>query len=165
MNAPCHRTLHPAGFSWVMDGLAGMAHPNRLWSPLDDVLAALADQGVGGIVSLTEHPLNLETVSSNGFVYLHTPISDFGVPDLEMIETVNAFVDRARSAERGVVIHCGAGMGRTGTLLACYLVHIGVAADEAMDQVRTQRPGSIETPEQENVVKQFEVHRRRSALN
>ncbi len=158
-------TVHPPGFSWVIDGeLAGMAHPEGSWTPLAEVLEALSAIGIGGIVSLSERPLEAKTVSEGGFVYLHAPIPDFGVPRLDTIETVNAFVDRSREAERGVVIHCGAGLGRTGTILACYLAHRGSSAQEAIEHVRSLRPGSIETPDQENVVMRFEAQRR-SSLN
>ena len=158
-----HTPLLP-GFSWVIDGLlAGMAHPDAAWRPLEEVLHTLSDGGVSGIVSLTERPLETKTVTKFGFVYLHIPISDFGVPTFEAIEAVNALVDEAEEEERGIVIHCGAGMGRTGTLLACYLAHQGASAQDAIDRVRTIRPGSIETPGQEDVVMRFAEYERDSS--
>jgi protein tyrosine/serine phosphatase len=54
-----------------------------------------------------------------------------------------------------VAVHCGAGLGRTGTILACYLVSQGSTAKEATQQVRTKRPGSIETLAQEAVVEAY----------
>ena len=53
-------------------------------------------------------------------------------------------------------IHCGAGLGRTGTLLACYFVSKGMTAKNAVARVRRLRPGSIETAEQERAVEEFE---------
>ena len=49
-------------------------------------------------------------------------------------------------------MHCGAGIGRTGTMIACYLVDKGFSAEEAIQLVRQARPGSIETREQEQVI-------------
>jgi atypical dual specificity phosphatase len=46
-------------------------------------------------------------------------------------------------------------LGRTGTLLACYLVSLGLSPDAAIQQIRTVRPGSIETAEQEAAVAAF----------
>ena len=49
-------------------------------------------------------------------------------------------------------MHCGGGLGRTGTLLACYLVRQGLPAAEAIERVRAVRPGSVETRQQAQAV-------------
>ena len=147
-------------FVWVIEGLlAGMAHPSASFRTLPAVLADLSTIGISGIVSLTEQPLDERILAEHQFVYLHASIPDFRAPSLDLIDSVIEFVDQADSDERGVVIHCGAGMGRTGTLLACYLVHTGDVAEDAIDRVRHLRPGSIETPDQESVIHHFAEHR------
>ena len=55
----------------------------------------------------------------------------------------------------GVAVHCTAGKGRTGTVLAAYFVNAGLSAREAIQKVRTLRPGSIETPGQEEAIAEF----------
>jgi atypical dual specificity phosphatase len=42
-----------------------------------------------------------------------------------------------------VLMHCQGGYGRTGTMLACYLVSQGWEAEKAMAEARARRPGSI----------------------
>jgi atypical dual specificity phosphatase len=51
--------------------------------------------------------------------------------------------------------HCLGGVGRTGTMVACYLVVRGATPREAIAEVRARRPGSIQTGEQERVVHRY----------
>jgi len=60
-----------------------------------------------------------------------------------------------RSPSTEVCARCGAGLGRTGTLLAAYFVTQGDSADEAIARVRAGRPGSVETLQQEQAVHEF----------
>ena len=139
-------------FSFVVDGvLAGLARP------CEDDIAALPSRGIVGFVSLTEAPLDRDAVACQGLEYLHLPVRDFGAPSMETVKTFVEFVRRIR-AERGgaVAVHCGSGMGRTGTMLACFLVSEGRGADEAVAEVRRLRPGSIETDGQERAVRGWE---------
>ena len=55
-------------------------------------------------------------------------------------------------------MHCGAGLGRTGTILACYRVWQGDSAGVAIAEVRARRPGSIETAEQEAIITAYARH-------
>lgn len=150
-------------FSYVIDKvLAGMSCPGRADDLAAD-LALLSDQGIGAIVSLTLEPLGAELVREQGFRYLHLPVGDFRSPTLKQIEEFVAFVDDCRrlSGEAGagcpVVVHCDAGMGRTGTFLACYLVSRETPPAGAIKKVRALRPGSIETAEQEDIVFAYAV--------
>lgn len=60
------------------------------------------------------------------------------------------------STSQAVGVHCALGFGRTGTMLACYLVkERALAAGDAIAEIRRLRPGSIETYEQEKAVFQF----------
>ncbi len=62
------------------------------------------------------------------------------------------FITEAISAGRPVGVSCGAGLGRTGTILACYLVSQGFDPSTTINEVRAKRPGSIETKEQEQTI-------------
>ena len=90
-----------------------------------------------------------------GFSVKHLPVRDFQPPTPEQIKDFVEFAKNARSEGKKLVVHCDAGIGRTGTLLACYLVSKGYSATDAIKEVRMKRPGSIETIEQEEVVLRF----------
>jgi atypical dual specificity phosphatase len=145
-------------FTWVIPGwLAGCARPLH-----PDGIEAFSRHGVAAVISLTEEPLPTEPVSRAGLECLHLPVADFTAPTLEQVETAVAAIDRFLRQGRPVAVHCAAGMGRTGTILACYLVRRGATAAGAIASIRAQRPGSIETPAQEAAVA---VYEHRSAMD
>ncbi|MEW6359038.1 MAG: dual specificity protein phosphatase 23 [Planctomycetota bacterium] len=142
----------PRSFSWLIKGeIAGMGRPLDLRKDLE----FLQDEGVGGIVSLTETPLQQALIDEFGMEYRHIPIADFTAPEPWQIDEFVAFVKQVVRRNRPVVIHCFAGKGRTGTMLACYLVSKGRSAEDAIAEVRRARPGSIETASQEDAVESY----------
>ena len=146
----------PGNFSFVIPGqLAGSAQPGR-FSDLASDLAELSAHGIGAVVSLTERPLSAAALAEAGFRSLHLPVADFTPPSKGQVGEFVAFVDSCLSAGVAVVVHCGAGIGRTGTMLACYLVSRGMGAVEAIREIRRQRPGSIETVEQERCIADYQ---------
>ena len=89
---------------------------------------------------------------------LHLPVQDYTAPSIDQLA---AFVEQAGASigsSRAVGVHCEAGMGRTGTFLAAWFVAQGMGADEAIAEIRRLRPGSIETEDQEQAVRDFEAY-------
>lgn len=59
--------------------------------------------------------------------------------------------------EGAVAVHCHAGCGRTGVLIACYLVYANrMNAEDAIHYVRSKRPGSIQTVYQIKFIQEFQ---------
>jgi len=145
------------GFSWLDPGrIAGMADPSGEGAgEVEQRLKALNGLGVGAVVSLTEVGLPEEAVRHVGLVYLHLPMPDMEAPSQESIRRFVRFVEECNARGIGVAVHCGAGLGRTGTMLAAYLVSRRHSAEDSIDRVRQIRPGSIETRSQEDAVRQY----------
>jgi atypical dual specificity phosphatase len=141
----------PDGFSWIEKPLLGaMARPE---SP--DDLTWLRGQGIDLLITLTEDPLRRDWVNEAGLLVFHVPVVDMEAPTQEQLDRCVSAITRAHDREMGVVVHCGAGLGRTGVVLACYFVNKGLSAQNAIARVRRLRPGSIETEEQADAVVEF----------
>jgi atypical dual specificity phosphatase len=136
-------------FDWLEEGhLAACANP----AYGEPVVSRLREEHIQLLVNLHERPDSPQL----GIQSVHLPVPDFTAPTQEQLEQGVAEITEARARGQRVAVHCGAGLGRTGTLLACYLVSAeGLSAHEAVARVRTARPGSIETEEQEQAVGRF----------
>ncbi len=109
-----------------------------------------------GELSLLGVPRLLEKARAEGLETLWHPVPDFSAPRSmrETVEVVRRVLGRLAQG-RGVAIHCRAGLGRTGTLAACCMAGRGWDARAAIGEVRQARPGSVQTPEQEDFVDRF----------
>ena len=144
-------TGKPDNFSWIIENkLAGSAIPTSI----DEVQWAI-EQGVKSIVTIREDPLDDDWVKDVN--YLHVSSNDMGVPEFADLTYAVDFIHRRITNSEPVMVHCLAGMGRTGTLLACYLIkYQKMSANEATEKVREERPGSIQSYPQEEIIFRFE---------
>ena len=141
----------PFGFSWVEKPLlAALGRPS---SPED--FAWLRQQGIEVLVSLTEDRPRRDWAEDAGLLVFHEPLEDMEAPSPEQLDRAVSAVLRATEKNMPVAVHCAAGMGRTGVVLAGYFVAKGLTAENAIARVRRLRPGSVETDEQERAVDEF----------
>ncbi len=136
-------------FGWLDPGrVAGMGlPPPEGWG-------RLREEGIGAVLSLTEHPA-AAAAADHGLVVGHVPLVDFGTPSDADLKRCVDFISAQLDAGRAVAVHCFAGLGRTGTVLAAWRVLEGRDPDEAIAEVRARRPGSLETRGQEEAVRRF----------
>jgi atypical dual specificity phosphatase len=143
-------------FGWLLEGeLAGSARPQS-----GEALSLLWAAGVRVVVNLGAQPLPTDAVAQAGLRSREFPVADFTAPTPAQLEAATAAIEEAVAQGQPVVVCCGAGLGRTGTVLAAVLVRRGRSASEAIAAVRARRPGSIETPEQEAAIASYERARR-----
>ena len=92
----------------------------------------------------------------NGFHWIHCPIRDRSTcSDQKRIRTLLEDIKEVLKPNDSVVIHCHAGLGRTGLLAATFLVSMGLAAESAIKAIRKTRPGSIDTIQQVRYIKEW----------
>jgi atypical dual specificity phosphatase len=81
------------------------------------------------------------------------PTEDLSAPDMEKIDNTVDYISERIKNNEPTMVHCAAGIGRTGTILACYLIkYHGLSTKDAIDKVRKERPGSIQSESQEIAV-------------
>lgn len=145
------RTNEPPNFSWVEpQKLAALALPSE-----PRHYKFMLENGIKHLVCLCESkPPHHD--SCPGLTLHHISIVDFTPPGLNQIQRFLSIVEEANAKAEGVAVHCMHGHGRTGTMLACYLVKTRhISGLEAIKEIRRLRPESIETHEQERAVIEF----------
>ncbi|QKQ99103.1 protein phosphatase [Metallosphaera tengchongensis] len=97
-------------------------------------------------------------LSDNGMKYLHVPIPDGYGPSLEGFREIVSWLDSGSN-----LVHCVGGIGRTGTVIAGYLmVREGLSLNDAVEEVRSYRPGAVQTMQQFSFL--MELANRRSEV-
>lgn len=141
-------------FTWLIQNkLAGCRGPRNI-----EDLKSLKDAGVNCLIRLAdidETFVSSTEVAEAGLEDYHEPVPDYCPPSQAQLDRLVLYIDRKVNEGKRVAVSCRAGVGRTGTVLACYLVYKGLDYESALAQVRRNRPGSVKTLQQENAVKRY----------
>ena len=144
-------TGKPDNFSWIIEKkLAGSAIPTS-----KEEIDWVKQEGVKSIVTIREEPLEEEWLEDVNYLHIHS--NDMGVPEFDDLINSVDFLHQRITNDEPVMVHCLAGLGRTGTILACYLIkYQQMSADDAIQKVRNERYGSIQSFSQEEIIFRFE---------
>lgn len=121
---------------------------------IEDEFSGLAKSGLAQVVSLLEDHEAFEVglrdeallCKQHGLMFVSYPIADRGLPP-----TVAGFAEITKrlyheiAVGRSTVIHCRAGIGRTGMVAAGVLLHASFGVDEAFDHISDRR--TVEVPD------------------
>ena len=153
----------PTNFSWIIDGkLAGSGLPVNysqfLW---------LIKHGIKTIITVREVPLpskwftnDIHTTDPHDTIsYLHLRVEDYGAPSIVEIDNTVDYIHNQIDNQKPVMVHCAAGKGRTGTILAAYLLKKeNLTAKQAINKIRVIRHGSIQSTVQEMSISMYEKY-------
>jgi atypical dual specificity phosphatase len=126
---------YPASkIKWLIPGKLAKAS-----TPDDADLMNWKSEGITSVVNLLETSFEdvLRAEKNAGFKVLHSPVDDFGAPELEQLKEVVSFINKDVSAGGKVLVHCFAGIGRTGTVLIAYLLNKGMEMSLAIEKVQS----------------------------
>ncbi len=154
------RYMGPRGFVWLIPGkVAGTPWPGIISDPRHD-LQALHNVGINRLVSLTEMPFDEKLAGEYSIACKNIPIPDMQAPAITVAQALCLDIDQWVLNGEAIAIHCKAGLGRTGTLLATYWLWCGQGSRTALaaiEHVRRIESGMIQSQEQVDFLSAFDV--------
>lgn len=148
----------PRGFVWLLPGqLAGTPWPGVIRDAAQD-LRSLQEVGVTWLISLTEEPFPPAQAAPYGMRCLAFPMPDMHAPTIRQALDLCARIDWLLGQGDVVAVHCRAGLGRTGTVLAAYWLWRAqgrLSAVRALEDVRRLEPLWVQSQVQVDFLAEF----------
>eukprot|EP01017_Pseudomicrothorax_dubius_P038142 TRINITY_DN5679_c0_g1_i1.p1 TRINITY_DN5679_c0_g1~~TRINITY_DN5679_c0_g1_i1.p1 ORF type:complete len:278 (+),score=39.85 TRINITY_DN5679_c0_g1_i1:360-1193(+) len=130
------------------------------WTP-EDYVHLFRRWNVKLVVRLNKSNYDPSRFTKHGIRHLDLYFPDGSCPDQQIVAQ---FLRECENEPGAIAVHCKAGLGRTGTLIACYAMkHYGFNAAHFIGWIRLCRPGSILGPQQQFLIEQQETMLRHSS--
>lgn len=166
------RGLHS---TWVTTDLLAMQRPSSRLIREFDIIRQFKEQRISAIFNLQangEHPHCGDGIDEGGFsyqpeefmnqgiFYYNYGFTDMAVPSMDkMLFIIQSISFHVHTKGEKVSVHCHAGYGRTGIVMGCWLIYSnGMDCKEAIDTVRSRRPGCIQTKTQQQFCYKFAAY-------
>ncbi len=150
--------------TWIIEGI--LAHS---FYPFVGDLDEIYTKGIRAIVSMEKRSnFDLTIIQKKNFDYLEITVKDFTAPTLEQLIQINTFIDKKKEEGKPVLVHCFVA-GRSGTVLASHLIHLGESPENAVQEIRnriTQNTGIpykgiIETEDQRRILDYYAMEQKK----
>ena len=137
-------------FDWVEENVIGATS-----YPSEVSYKFLKNLGIKIIFNLTKHPVQSKILPD--FIYHHIPIKDFSVPTEQQVRRFLDLTEKYQHENKPMVVHCIAGCGRTGQMLAIWGIEMGIITnnDDPVTWIRSKRKCAVETLEQQIFVRKW----------
>lgn len=126
-----------------------------LLNACEDDLPWLYAAGIRAVASLLDTPGDMQVYARTGFTFRCIPIHTGDAPSRAQAMHFVHFVNDQRARGKPVAVHCQGGLGRTGTMMAAYLISEGDDTSTALQRVRAAEPGAVETARQVEFLDEF----------
>ena len=156
-----YEQAHNGDLNWIVPGqFIAFSSPseqprdsdgNRQFTPAD-YIPIFKKLGVKTVVRLNNKTYDPSTFTKNGIRHVEMYFTDGTAPSLDIVDK---FLELAETTEGVIAVHCKAGLGRTGTLIGCFVMkHFQFNAADFIGWIRICRPGSILGPQQHFLIDQ-----------
>lgn len=139
---------HPTNTYWITPGalMAGEYPGTRDTGSTRSKIARLLETGITAFLDLTEagelrayegELMEVAKTQQINCTYRRMPIRDVSTPDTrQTMAAILTQIEQWLHEKRTVYVHCWGGVGRTGTVVGCHLVHNGMSGTAALNHIK-----------------------------